>query len=120
MLTVLKNYFRAVADVFEGAWAITPRRSRLMHGAGIVSMGLVMDAISDRFRRERLPSYEDFRGDLLPLREVCRWTEGYWDFRPPRKWNEIQNTSKDIKLLSDYLLSQYKDRVWNWSKSNVG
>jgi len=113
ILAVIKNYFTAVAEVFEDAWGITPRRSRLMHGAGIVSMGLVMDAISDRFRRERLPSYEDFRSDLLPLRDVCRWTDGYWDFRPPRKWNEIQNTSKDIKLLSDYLLSQYKERVWN-------
>ena len=119
MLEVLKAYFAALAEVFDDAWGETPRRSRLMHGAGIVSMGFVMDAIADRYRRERLPTAADFRADLLPLREVCRWTEGYWDFRPARKWNEIQNTSKDIKLLSDYLLDQYKMRVWNWTKERT-
>ena len=30
-----------------------------------------------------------------------------------RKWNEIQNTPKDIQLLANYLLVQYKERVWN-------
>ena len=45
----------------------------------------------------------------------CRWTEGDWELRPPRKWNDIQNTSKDIKLLTDYLLEVYRTRVWNWA-----
>ena len=30
-----------------------------------------------------------------------------------RKWNEIQNTHKDIQLLANYLLVQYKSRVWS-------
>ena len=43
------------------------------------------------------------------------WTDGYWDFGPgcQRKWNEIQNTSKDVQLLANYLLLQYKSLVWN-------
>ena len=32
-----------------------------------------------------------------------------------RKWNEIQNTSKDIQLLANYLLVQHKSLVWNKS-----
>jgi DGQHR domain-containing protein len=115
ILRVLKNFWGAVSDVFKDAWGAHPRKSRLMHGAGIVSLGFVMDAIGERYRRLGVPSREQFAGDLLPLKDVCRWTAGYWEFGPGsvRKWNEVQNTSKDIQLLSNYLLIQYKARVWN-------
>jgi hypothetical protein len=115
MLEVLRAFWAAVAEVFRDAWAISPRRSRLMHGAGIVSVGFVMDAIADRLRQSGLPKQEQFRGDLEPLREVCRWTDGFWDFGPgmQRKWNEIQNTHRDIQMLANYLLVQYKALVWN-------
>jgi DGQHR domain-containing protein len=115
MLGTLRSFWGAVADVFPDAWGLPPRRSRLMHGAGIVSMGFVMDAIAERNRNVGIPSTESFAEDLRPLREVCRWTDGFWDFGPgqQRKWNEIQNTSKDVQLLSNYLMVQYKSRVWN-------
>lgn len=115
MLAVLRSFWGAVAEVFDTAWGVPPKRSRLMHGAGIVSMGFVMDAIAERKRGVDPWHEEHFRSDLLPLRDVCRWTDGYWDFGPgqQRKWNEIQNTGKDIQLLSNYLMVQYKARVWN-------
>jgi DGQHR domain-containing protein len=115
MLNVLHAFWRATSEVFRDAWGISPRRSRLMHGAGIVSIGFVMDAIADRYRRFGIPDVEQFRKDLEPLRDVCRWTDGYWDFGPgiQRKWNEIQNTPRDIQTLANYLLVQYKSRVWN-------
>src|SRR5437773_4976054 len=93
-----------------------------MHGAGIVSLGFVMDAIGERYRPVGLPSCEQLVGDLSPLKEVCRWTAGYWEFGPGsvRKWNEIQNTSKDIQLLSNHLLIQYKARVWSRSTPGRG
>lgn len=117
MLRMLKCYWTAVAEVFPDAWGKSPRRSRLMHGAGIVSMGLVMDAVADRFGSRVIPTSDDFAADLAPLAEICRWTSGYWEFGPgaQRKWNEIQNTSKDIQLLANYLLYQYKARVWDVS-----
>jgi len=70
---------------------------------------------ADRYRRSGIPDVEQFRKDLEPLREVCRWTDGYWEFGPgiQRKWNEIQNAPKDIQMLANYLLVQYKSRVWN-------
>jgi DGQHR domain-containing protein len=122
MLQVLKAFWGAIADVFKGAWNLPPRRSRLMHGAGIVSMGFVMDAIADRHRRLDQLSRDVFAADLEPLQESCRWTEGYWDFGPgiQRKWNEIQNTPKDIQLLANYLLVQYKSRVWNRTAPRAG
>ena len=107
--------------MFRDAWGLPPRRSRLMHGAGIVSIGFVMDAIADRYRQTGLPGVEQFRQDLEPLREVCRWTDGYWAFGPgdQRKWNEIQNTHRDIQLLANYLLVQYKALVWNRAQGSA-
>jgi DGQHR domain-containing protein len=115
MLGVLHAFWKAVALSFREAWGAPPRRSRLMHGAGIVSLGFLMDAIADRYRQTGVPSPEQFQQNLEPLREACRWTDGFWDFGPglQRKWNEIQNTPKDIQLLANYLLVQYKARVWN-------
>src|SRR6185295_11001408 len=50
MLYVLRGFWGAVRDVFEDAWGLPPKRSRLMHGAGIVSLGFLMDAIAERHR----------------------------------------------------------------------
>lgn len=114
MLRILKSYWRAVAEVFPEAWNLPPRRSRLLHGAGVVALGFVMDAIADRHRAKATPCDKSFRADLQPLKPVCRWTDGYWEFGPgaERKWNEVQNTPKDIQLLTNYLLVQYRQRVW--------
>lgn len=119
MLDTLKNFWAAVARVYRPAWGLPPKRSRLMHGAGIVSLGFVMDAIADRHRQSGTPTKEQFQEDLEPLREVCCWTDGHWEFGPGavRKWNEIQNTHKDIQLLANYLLVQYKSRVWNRARN---
>ncbi len=115
MMRVLENFWCAVGKVFDTAWDKPARLSRLVHGAGIISMGFLMDAISERHRKTRIPTEEQFIDDIVPLKDVCRWTDGYWDFGPgrQRKWNEIQNTPKDIQLLANYLLVQYKSLVWN-------
>ena len=92
--------------------SVDPTPSPVMRS--IDSMGFVMDAIAERHRPKQLPAEEDFRSDLEGIKEVCRWTDGYWDFGPgmQRRWNEIQNTQHDVQLLSNYLLMQYKARVW--------
>jgi DGQHR domain-containing protein len=115
MLLVLKRFWEAVADVFKEAWGLPPRRSRLTHGAGVISLGFLMDAIGDRFRGDELPTTASFRENLMPLAPHCRWTEGYWDFGVgvTKKWNEVQNTPKDIQLLANYLLVQYRRLVWS-------
>lgn len=115
MLDVVGSFWGAAASIFEEAWGQSPRRSRLMHGAGIVSMGFVMDAISERYRSKGLPTKKHFLSDLEPLKSVCRWTDGYWEFGPgaQRKWNELQNTPKDVQLLANYLLGQYRSLVWS-------
>jgi DGQHR domain-containing protein len=69
-------YWSAVREVFHDAWGKPPKKSRLMHGAGILSMGYVMDAIGDRHRTRRMLSADMFANDLAPLKSVCRWTDG--------------------------------------------
>jgi hypothetical protein len=112
MLRIVKSFWTAVRIVFPDAWGLPPRRSRLMHGVGIVSLGYVMDAISDRFLPERFPKTEEFADDLARLRPICRWTSGVWNFGSlERRWNDLQNTPRDIQLLTDHLLFEYRRRV---------
>jgi len=66
MIEALHSFWRAVSRVFEDAWALPPKRSRLMHGAGIISLGLMMDAISERRRPGGVPSTRQFVDDLVP------------------------------------------------------
>src|SRR5262249_31661382 len=78
MLVVVKDFWSAVAEVFASAWRLPPRRSRLLHGAGVIGLGFVMDAIADRHRAVGIPTRAQFHADLEPLHEMCRWTDGYW------------------------------------------
>lgn len=116
MLAVVKSYWSAVSIVFNDAWSLPPNRSRLVHGAGIVSMGFLMDAIADRHHEDAASNlFEHFLKDLRRMQKLCKWTHGYWEFggTVTRKWNEIQNTTKDIRLLTNFLLLQYRASVMN-------
>jgi DGQHR domain-containing protein len=110
MLSILKNYWEAVRRVFPTAWGLPPKRSRLMHGAGIVSLGFLMDAIADHHRRIRVPGVRHFSDGLSTIASDCRWTDGFWDFGAGRhvKWCDLQNTSSQIQTLTDYLLARYR------------
>ena len=110
MLRVLKHFWQGVRHVFPQAWGMPPKRSRLMHGAGIVSLGFVMDAITDAHRRTPVPSVRQFTTGLDSIASECRWTDGFWDFGAGRhvKWCDLQNTTGHIQLLTDHLLSAYR------------
>jgi DGQHR domain-containing protein len=115
MLRVLKAFWSSVAAVFPDAWGKKPNTSRLLHGAGVIAMGLLMDTIADRLRATGIPTEEQFRTDLTAMKPVCRWTDGHWEFGPGNlcKWNEVQNTSKDIQVLANHLRVKYTQLVWN-------
>jgi len=122
MLGLLFSFWRAVAKVFAEIWEMPAKRSRLVHGAGVVSIGFLMDAISERYRANGVPTQAIFAKDLKPLKAVCRWTDGYWEFGPgqQRKWNEVQNTAKDIQMLTNFLIVQYKALVWHRDPGRQG
>lgn len=111
MLEVLQHYWGAVKDTFEDAWGRKPRESRLMHGAGIVSVGNLMDHIAaKRPRRAAVPTKKFFRMHLDKVAPACAWTRGTWKFGPSdvRAWNQVQNTRQDVELLTNFLQRAYE------------
>ena len=110
MIAILDNFWTAVAEVFPDAWNKPPRRSRLMHGAGIISMGYLMDAIThQRTTADEIVDVSEFAADLKAIADDCHWTEGVWPFNDgDRTWNDLQNTTRDIQRLTDYLLTKYR------------
>lgn len=105
---LVSEYFHAVASVYGPAWAgMTPRFSRLRHGAGIVAMGFVMDHL---YSSEGAKERSDFEHGLRMLAPYTAWTSGQWHLEPwdTRPWNGIQNTPTDIDLLTRYLVSSLK------------
>lgn len=113
MLALVKNYWRAVADTFPTAWNSAPRRSRLVHGVGILALGALMDEISYQLREEGVPSHRLFGEHLALIAPDCHWTSGSWPLVPDdvRRWNELQNTPRDIRALSDYVVRLYRRKV---------
>ena len=109
MLMLLKRYWSAVASVFPEAWHAPPRRSRLVHGVGIIALGCLMDEMAYQLDCD-IPSARDFEQQLALILDDCAWMEGTWHFSSSdqRRWNELQNTPRDIKTLSDHLVRTYR------------
>ena len=100
MLTHLKLYWHMVAATFPDAWGQQPRRSRLSHGVGIAAMGYVMDRLTEDVEIRHLGA-SCTRVNVL---RGAAWTEGEWVFADGRrKWNSLQNTPNDIRMLSQHL-----------------
>jgi DGQHR domain-containing protein len=109
MYNIVVTFWSAVRDVFPDAWAKDPRHSRLMHSAGIEAMGLLMDRIYARISGSG-DEYKAVRKELEKMAPSCRWTTGTWETIGVA-WNELQNTSRDIKKLQDALVRAYTTEV---------
>jgi DGQHR domain-containing protein len=108
MLRVVKSFWRAVSDVFAEAWEKPPRYSRLTHGLGILSLGFLMDAIAEQFEQIE-PEVDDFEMHLQLIAPLCAWTGGSWKLGPyERRWNDLQNTPRDVQVVADHLLTGYR------------
>jgi DGQHR domain-containing protein len=109
MILHLKIYWNLVECTWPIEWKLIPRKSRLTHGVGILSLGYVMDALTDGFVADSLP---DLKIDkhLSNLSDVTAWSSGTWDLGPEdqRKWNGLQNTPNDIKILTNALLRRLR------------
>lgn len=101
MYKALHSYWSAVRASFPAAWGRPPTESRLMHSIGIRAVGALMDQILLRAEAAEVPD-ADVRASLERLAPHCRWTEGVWEGLG-WAWNQPQNTSRDIKLLSEHL-----------------
>jgi DGQHR domain-containing protein len=105
MVLHLKIFWRLVESVWPAAWTLIPRKSRLTHGVGIQALGYIMDSLTEQHDAESMPVSEIDRS-LRVLKGIAAWTSGVWNLGPDdqRKWNGLQNTPNDIKLLTSLLL----------------
>lgn len=113
---LINEFFLAVADVFKDEWyGMTPKTSRLRHGAGLVAMGFVMEQLYSSFGANKK---DLFVTGLKLLKDHTAWTSGEWDFgeNGRRPWNGIQNTPSDIDLLSNFLVRTLKKALRKNSK----
>lgn len=105
MYSILTTFWSAVRDTFPDAWGKDPRHSRLMHSAGIEAMGVLMDRIYAKLSGVA-EDYKSIKKELDRVAPHCRWTKGTWESLGVG-WNEIQNTTRDIKKLQDALVRAY-------------
>ena len=105
MYKLLTVFWSAVKAVFPEAWGKDPRKSRLMHSAGIEAMGVLMDRIYARLAGAD-ESEAVVRRELEKVAPACRWIKGQWEDLGVA-WNEIQSTPRDIKKLQDALVRAY-------------
>lgn len=107
MYRTLVVYWSAVRDTFPDAWGKPPAESRLMHSAGIRSMGALMDQVMLRADSTIAPDME-VKESLARIAPHCSWTEGIWE-QLGWNWNEIQNTAPHITRLSEHLIRLDRD-----------
>ena len=105
MVLHLKIFWSLVESTWPIEWKLIPRKSRLTHGVGIQALGYVMDFLTESHRADALPS-AGLDLHLAALCEVAAWCDGNWDLGPNdfRRWNGLQNTPNDVKLLTNRLL----------------
>ncbi|GHJ28538.1 hypothetical protein TPA0910_29710 [Streptomyces hygroscopicus subsp. sporocinereus] len=108
---ILVVYWTAVRDTFPDAWGLSPNKSRLMHGVGIRSMGQLMDRVMERVMFEvdinSNEAYSKVMAELALVEPYCRWTKGRWP-EINYNWNELENITKHINILSNYLIRVYQ------------
>jgi DGQHR domain-containing protein len=108
---LISEFYRAVSLVFRNAWdGHKPKTSRLVHGAGIVAMGYVMELLALNLGSR---TWEDFQKGLAPIVGKTAWTGGTWEFGQgdQRVWNSIQNTPSDASTLAHYLMRVMRDSL---------
>lgn len=109
-VALIDEFFTAVSNVFGGEWTgMSPRHSRLRHGAGVISMGFVMDLL---YTNQAATTAKEFAIGIELLKPFTAWTSGNWPisgYSVP--WNNLQNTPQDIDILTRHLVSTTKRQL---------
>lgn len=110
---VLHLYWGAVRATWPEAWGLTPTRSRLMHSAGLLAMGRLMDRLMWGISPNDAEAEQTIRAALARLKPHCHWTSGHWVELEGLEWNQVQNLPNHVRMLSNHLIRTYMnlDRV---------
>ena len=104
---ILVAYWTAVKQTFPDAWGKPPSKSRLMHGAGLRSMGRLMDRVMSSIDPSSPHALSQVKHELHVIASACRWTGGTWEELGDLHWNEVQNVPRHIRILSSFLIRTY-------------
>jgi DGQHR domain-containing protein len=102
---LISEFFAGVQKVFADEWiGHNPKTSRLVHGAGIVAMGFVMETIA---ARHGATTAAEFADGLKVLKGRTAWCSGCWQFSETEKvpWNAVENTPRQIMMLAQHLVA---------------
>jgi DGQHR domain-containing protein len=105
---LVSDFYGAVQDVFAEDWqGHNPKTSRLVHGAGIVAVGYVMELL---YARDGARDRACFRRGLAALKGRTAWTQGSWRFSDTEvvPWNGVQNVQRQIMGLAQHLVTVVK------------
>lgn len=116
-VALIDEFFGAISSVFGGEWTgMSPRHSRLRHGAGIIAMGFVMDLL---FTNQKSSTVKEFEVGLTLLKPYTAWTSGNWPINGyDWPWNYVQNTPQDIDMLTRHLVSTTKRQLRKLRRTN--
>ena len=110
-IRVVSTFWEGVTLTFGDACHLPPTQSRLTHGVGMSAMGYVMDLLYSAQTQPSDCTADTIMRSLSPLKAICAWTDGFWDFgdRGTRPWNDLQNIDRDIRLLASHLIKGLKN-----------
>ncbi|MDA7618225.1 DGQHR domain-containing protein DpdB [Verrucomicrobia bacterium] len=103
---ILVTFWSAVKEVFPEAWGLPPTKSRLMHSAGLWSIGRLMDRIIPTLSLNSKDLQIQVQKELKTIKGHCHWTEGSWE-ELGLEWNAVENTNRHVKALSNFLIRVY-------------
>lgn len=108
----VSSWWGAVRDTWPKEWGKKPKDSRLLHGAGVVALGLLMDTVGGALQQVGVeePTRERLTRELAQVVDVCAWSSGEWDFGAGQKrpWNQLQNTRQDVERIARLLELTYR------------
>lgn len=100
---LISEFYKAVKMAFPADWySQKATTSRLVGGAGIQSLGYVMETLAQLGGAR---TWSQFLEGLACLEGRTAWTSGQWDFGngDVRHWKAINVTAGDISMLARYL-----------------
>jgi DGQHR domain-containing protein len=103
------TYWGAVKQTFPEAWGRPPTESRLMHSAGLFAMSRLMDRIMPHIELDIGNPMSAIADELELIKPVCRWTSGRWEALD-LEWNELENVSRHVRALTNFLLRRYVEQ----------
>ena len=101
--SVLRTYWTGVKNAFPDAWGKSPKRSRLMHTAGIRVMGRLMDHVMPITPHPGEDPVRQVERELKQIAPACHWTSGRWEALGDVRWDDLKANAKHVNRLVEHL-----------------